>query len=427
MRAMTLSGAGFEPAEFPAAHPSSTFAYRIDYTGCGAWDPFRTYASRFPPEVMNKNNEYCVSVLWPRLTPGSSPPNGLGNAAIASWLPLSWSDPTARLRSLGQRRDRSIFQPQDAQAMWLCEVEAISLINQAIQDPARALTDAVILSVLSLATNRVDNSVFGKESRTPFQPPLRNLQWLDVYGKLSPNPVHMKGLAQLVMLRGGLEKIELPGLAAIISYADVLNASRSLCSPGFSFVPLRAADGAQTLHGLLGFGFADLEEDFTRFCAAGLTAQLAEVFVGMKAYTSLVRQYHEGSLPDVDLCTLTDQRNFVQYRLMSVPSASQLGDSFLHDHPLYEVCRLAGIIFGVGVIFPLPAQMAPFRGLVQLLDAELDSIDWQPGMLSATSANILLWVLVLGGIATSGMSERAGFVGQLERLAAQAGLVNGRI
>lgn len=101
--------------------------------------------------------------------------------------------------------------------MWLCEVEAISLINQAIQDPARALTDAVILSVLSLATNRVDNSVFGKESRTPFQPPLRNLQWLDVYGKLSPNPVHMKGLAQLVMLRGGLEKIELPGLAAIIS------------------------------------------------------------------------------------------------------------------------------------------------------------------------------------------------------------------
>jgi hypothetical protein len=54
-------------------------------------------------------------------------------------------------------------------------------------------------------------------TRSPFQPPLRSLQWRDIYGSQPSNPVHMAGLAELVKLRGGLENIRLPGLASALS------------------------------------------------------------------------------------------------------------------------------------------------------------------------------------------------------------------
>jgi hypothetical protein len=77
------------------------------------------------------------------------------------------------------------------------------------------VTDEIILSVLTLANNDSGDSRGIKKS--PFQPTLRSLQWLDIYGRLSPNAIHQVGLLRLVELRGGLDKIELPGLSAVIS------------------------------------------------------------------------------------------------------------------------------------------------------------------------------------------------------------------
>lgn len=97
------------------------------------------------------------------------------------------------------------------------ELESIKEVNKAIQNPSRALSDAVILSVGCLANNRADELLWDKNIRSPFQPPLRNLQWLDIYGSLLPNHVHLTGLTQLIKLKEGLERTELPGLAAILS------------------------------------------------------------------------------------------------------------------------------------------------------------------------------------------------------------------
>jgi hypothetical protein len=77
------------------------------------------------------------------------------------------------------------------------------------------VTDEIILSVLCLATN--DSPDLRDIKHSPFQPTLRSLQWLDIYARLSPNPIHQAGLLRLVELRGGLYKLKLPGLAAVIS------------------------------------------------------------------------------------------------------------------------------------------------------------------------------------------------------------------
>ena len=97
------------------------------------------------------------------------------------------------------------------------ELESIKRVNEAIQNPSRALNDAVIISVTCLVNNGGDEFTWDDNLRSPFESPLRDLQWLDIYGRLMPNPVHLSGLAQLIKLREGLEQIKLPGLAPIIS------------------------------------------------------------------------------------------------------------------------------------------------------------------------------------------------------------------
>jgi hypothetical protein len=97
------------------------------------------------------------------------------------------------------------------------ELESIKMVNEAIQNPSRALSDAVITSVAVLINNRGDELMLDENLRSPFQSPLRGLQLLDTIGSLLPNPVHHSGLAQMIKLREGLEQTELPGLAPILS------------------------------------------------------------------------------------------------------------------------------------------------------------------------------------------------------------------
>lgn len=76
--------------------------------------------------------------------------------------------------------------------------------------------DENILSVYSLTYHgdlRRDNPAIA-----PSQGPLTTLQLLHVYGgRLETVQVHLQGLAKMLTLRGGLNKIKLPGLAQAIS------------------------------------------------------------------------------------------------------------------------------------------------------------------------------------------------------------------
>lgn len=146
-----------------------------------------------------------------------------------NWFPLSLNDPTLftafLFGSLSHQRVQWIngwipqthFRPREQQLLQLCEFETIKMINQQVSIPGRAVCDAVILSVICMAHNAADENDERRQRRTPFLAPMRRLQWLDVYGSLPPNIVHVEGLVQMVKLRGGLEQISLPGLAPILS------------------------------------------------------------------------------------------------------------------------------------------------------------------------------------------------------------------
>ena len=101
-----------------------------------------------------------------------------------------------------------------------CEVESIALINKALRKGADAITDGMIVSVLTLAANAWDLTLakfLDEPGPLPwFNPLLKSLQCLDIYGLLSVHLIHAMGLVQLVKLRGGLGKILTPGLAATV-------------------------------------------------------------------------------------------------------------------------------------------------------------------------------------------------------------------
>jgi hypothetical protein len=158
-----------------------------------------------------------------------SSPGKPRSTAVLSWFQLSLHDPTLfttsiyhaishqRLYWLTKGKTGNISWPQDTQTLANFELESIKEVNKAIQNPSRSLRDAVIMSVGCLANSSRDELLLDKNIRSPFQSPLRSLQWLDIYGIILPNRVHLTGLAQLVKLRGGLDMTSLPGLAPALS------------------------------------------------------------------------------------------------------------------------------------------------------------------------------------------------------------------
>lgn len=107
------------------------------------------------------------------------------------------------------------FDSFDHRQLMIAEAESITRINAALKDASKAVSDTTILSVLRLASNTSPPEP--RPEVSPFQAPLKSLQWLDIYGSLSANPLHRNGLAKMIEIRGGLNKLRLPGLAAVIS------------------------------------------------------------------------------------------------------------------------------------------------------------------------------------------------------------------
>lgn len=199
--------------------------------------------------------------------------------------------------------------------------------------------------------------------------------------------------------------------------ADILAASKLLLCPQFPFISLKGEINP-TLQGTLGFGPTHLRDGFMRLCNIGLTAELAEVYQAMKAYIDIVERYQGGSTLEPDLSMICTQRNLVQHHLLSLQPAGKLGVNFRQTYPMYEACRLAGLILGVGVIFPLPAQMAPLETLMRDLKFELQATEVESNCCSRDAMGVLIWILTLGGIAATGFPERLWYVTTLGRIIA---------
>lgn len=165
-----------------------------------------------------------LSVMTPRVVPSRTVPNPY----LQYWLPMSLNHPAtfkALLLSSLSHMVINNFIPADPNAtltpvgeilshLRTCYLDAISSINEGLQSPITATYDASILAVLMCVENPLTYEKKARAFVSPFRPPLQGLQWLNIHSAREPNLSHQDGLCKLIGLRGGLSKIETPGLAA---------------------------------------------------------------------------------------------------------------------------------------------------------------------------------------------------------------------
>ncbi|KAJ6015884.1 Protein of unknown function DUF3468 [Penicillium herquei] len=401
-------------------------------------DPFGTYPTQSPvsPTLVDLCQRYCLDVLWPGIVPKNvnlkkTPELALQSKAPELWYSLSRSDPALfaafMYASLCHQRVLWVnkwygnnvveYGPAQDQLLRVCERDSIRLINEALQDPTRMLSDAVLLSVICLAHHRATQDLkLSQVKKTPFDPPFQWLQWLNVYGCLQPNELHIGGLVELIKLRG-LRNIKLPGLAATISFSEVFAAACWCIQPIFEFWPTDQSRLEVPIQDLLGFSPSDIQNGFGKLQIIGFTPQMAEAFQAARTYMKIVDNIGSDAPNriDVNFAFLTDQRNLTEYTLLALPSASAILPYFSHptQATTYEACRLAGLIFGVGVIFPIPAQNSPLQRLAHEINAVLLQ-ETATAIWSSQSTRVsLIWVLVLGGIAAFDTPCRPFYVSSL--------------
>ncbi|KAI9372116.1 hypothetical protein BJX61DRAFT_553188 [Aspergillus egyptiacus] len=400
----------------------------IEVVGAGRLDPFRAYPAKYEAEIVQVLEEYCLSCLWPGLTPGPSGTN------MQSWFPMSLSDPTLftafmfgalshmRVQALNGWIPRHLFRARQQRLLQQVEMETIQMVSKEIDNPDRAVCDAIIFSVVCMAHNKADENLTGYKS-SPFTAPMQRLQWLDVYGSLPPNLVHIGGLVQMIQLRGGIDKIRLPGLASIISFSDLVTSTTFLAHPVFPFVPLEDSRRNCTMQELLRYTDASIDHYHSYLHHLGLPRILGELLSAMNTYTGLVEQCIEGTLT-YDPSLLSDQRNIIHYTLAALPHApvqdpQSPPNNFYPPQPqdiVYETARLACFIYSVGVILPLPAQSTPITKLADHLYNTL-RVSTHLTIWTAPQAQVtLLWILTLGGIAATHTPHRAWYVDMLVRV-----------
>jgi hypothetical protein len=153
---------------------------------------------------------------------------------------------------------------------------------------------------------------------------------------------------------------------------------------------------------------------FWRLSNYGITDTMLQVLDSMGHITTAIDYFVQGMPGSLTLGGIIRTRVAVQKHVMLLPTAKELNITASSGPSIYECCRLAAIIFSVGVIFPIPNTYDVLQTLVQRLKAAIEVSGIES--YSAECSEVFLWILVLGGIAALEKPERPWFVSQLALL-----------
>lgn len=153
---------------------------------------------------------------------------------------------------------------------------------------------------------------------------------------------------------------------------------------------------------------------------AKLPDALVKAIQDMRDYNAVVNLYCQGLLSKLSLAAIADRRNYVQFNLLALKAGHCFPRQFTEAYPTYEPCRLGAMVYSILIIFPLPATNRPFSRLagylkVALLDSGTTTV-WEG------ASEMLLWVLVMGCIASRGTLYEEWFYKRLRDTVISAGL-----
>lgn len=163
------------------------------------------------------------------------------------------------------------------------------------------------------------------------------------------------------------------------------------------------------VHRRLGQGFEEL-------LGLGVNDNAATVFQTMAHLTAIIDGHCCGAKPISNMTLFIDHRNAAQHSLLSLARGYELCYGEIGSVSLYEAIRHAAIIYSAAVVFPLPPQTGIFSTLATRLQIILEESKADPCWQLCPKA--LLWILVLGGIASTYSAHRSWYVTNLAAVSA---------
>ncbi|KAH7419574.1 hypothetical protein BKA64DRAFT_651173 [Cadophora sp. MPI-SDFR-AT-0126] len=411
------SASGFDENSLQRRLPShlstpipSMISSPITPLGAGRVDPFRIYP------VGGKSNipelfDHSVAILWPGLGPQSQ--------MATVWFRKAWEKPILmHALAFGAIVHMDVLRSPrislENPLRLFHKVQTMTLLKEEMKKPDETALDDVILAILALSTNEVETVAnnMKEKVRSPFSSPLASIQWLDVYGSFTHVKAHTLAMRSVIARRGGLEQVELPGLAETLSLSDVLGATQNLSKPHFPV--LLAAKNLPSLEvdRLLRLPLRNLGQGFESLNPFGINEQALGVIRTMVELSMVIDGHMRGARPITDMAAFVLRRNAVQHSLMSLPSGQELGVGEVSSICLYESIRHAVMIYSVAVTFPLPPLTGVFGKLATALKNVMETSKFDPCW--QLCPKTLLWILVLGGIAASDTNERSWYVQNVE-------------
>ncbi|KAL2785287.1 hypothetical protein BJX66DRAFT_329406 [Aspergillus keveii] len=317
--------------------------------------------------------------------------------------------------------DASGVSDQDSYEMLLMEREAIVGLKEFVDGAsADKVSDEIIMATFSLAlhTGR-EKEPTSKQKRLP---PLSDLQLLLRFTNIPISEPHVLALRNLVEARGGFDKIEMPGLKEGLSTYNLVIASKFLARP---FWPLHTRLQMEEATGFLEQTEQEshLNDPLHPYLTSIIPSGMVWEFSAVRGYNTLVKNYSQGFMSHLEMGYIIELRNLIQYRVMSLPAVGEVLDPYLDLPPTYGALRLALMAYTMMVLFPSPLGMDPHPRIAKQLRYELEltsvSLDiWMP------MVELLLWVLMLGGISASDTEHRSWYVDQIQWLAPLLGLTS---
>jgi hypothetical protein len=282
------------------------------------------------------------------------------------------------------------------------QAEATRLINEALRQPWRGTSDAIIAAVTILAN------------------------WQSFVGDLSEAEQCLGGLERLFRMRGGLEALPLP-LVQRIQRVDTNVAAASSSRPCFPLLKVQNIDIRRTiplsknaqlfnhnLH-LLGTGF--LRSDVSDL----LSQDIQIIFDDMQALAMLFNLWTHGQANSLGLANDFFEMRIVavENRLLTMPHQESYDCAAL----VQECCRIAALLFVNTSFWLWQKWNRVLVALVALLGRKVDIAQrmdcWRPPLWE-----VLMWIIFFGRHAASAQDQADWFSRRLVTVTKNLGIVS---
>ncbi|KIV80502.1 hypothetical protein PV11_07998 [Exophiala sideris] len=381
----------------------------------GGFNAFDLLTSQRMPQYIHLVLDHALQISWPNTIPIKS--KAVINPVQSAWLKCAMQWPVVfhafiyatTLHLLNASNGRELIQSGPLIRL-SHKTETIKLVNQQLRSLDGPASDALIMAVAILAIHGSRDETEYPEVHPPS--PLASAQNVHVYGNMINDEQHTQAILLLIEQKGGLESLELFGMADIMALCDLYFATKHIRRPAF---PLQRPSMSLVLSGrhVLDSRAIELDSElgtgFRYFRSNSTGYELLEVLESFSEVTNALDHYARGGSAAPELVDLIEARNASQHRLLSLlPKRVDLTDA---EVCVQQATRLATMIFSDMVLFPLPPtqRMKPklARELVDILEACTLLRCWD------VHGQVLVWILTLGTVAASFTPERTWYVEQL--------------